>query len=106
MSEVNMMTIEGKDASKLKHAWVQVRRVQRLAHRRQLVGQGIRQDVADDGQVRGARRQRRLAQRRLQPQAREPVTDGGVRDDPGAARVHRTMRSMPAENCKIGRAHV
>ena len=77
------------DGVRQQDARAQVLRVQRLAHRGELVGQRIGQDVADDGQVRGARRQRRLAQRRLQPQAREPVADGGVGDDAGAARVHR-----------------
>jgi len=70
-------------------AWAQVRRVQGLANRRQLVGQRVSENVTDHGQVSGGRRERRLAQRRLQPQAREPVTGGGVRDDPGVARVHR-----------------
>ena len=70
-------------------AWAQVRRVQGLANRRQLVGQRVSEDVTDHGQVSGGRRERRLAQRRLQPQAREPVTSGGIRDDPGAARIHR-----------------
>ena len=67
----------------------QVRRVQGLANRRQLVGQRVGEDVTDHGQVGGGGREGRLAQRRLQPQAREPVTSGGVRDDPGAARIHR-----------------
>ena len=70
-------------------ARAQVRRVQGLANRRQLVGQRIGEDVTDHGQVGRGRRERRLAQRRLQPQSREPVTSGGVRDDPGAARIHR-----------------
>ena len=70
-------------------ARAQVRRIQGLANRRQLVGQRVSEDVTDHGQVSGGRRERRLAQRRLQPQAREPVTSGGVRDDPSAARIHR-----------------
>ena len=45
----------------------QVRRVQGLANRGQLVGQRVGEDVTDHGQVGGARRERRLAQRRLQP---------------------------------------
>ena len=70
-------------------AWAQVRRVQGLADCRQLVGQRVGEDIADHGQVGGGGREGRLAQRRLQPQAREPVTGGGVRDDPGVARIHR-----------------
>lgn len=64
-------------------------RAQGLAHCAQLILQGVGQHIPHHRQLPARRGQRRLAERGLQPQAREAMADRGVGDNLRAARIHR-----------------